>query len=453
MPLQITGPKGIAQEAQDQSGTCLHGFAYTPGSNCFLYLTQGATDGSLLPSAAPGLGNWTDVSGAETFIYWSPRFGATYAAGPNDVIRASVGRYVQPPATAYVEYRAAPMFGAADTVAVLNRFYDGIGFTAVHPIKPQDSTNYDASWEHNFNTNVAVKVSPFYRDTRNQILNIPVVPSMPTFETGYNFGAAHVKGVEFLLRDTRTTDGWSGAFSATYTDSKIRFTAPIGSTNFIDTMNSGISAYNAQYGTNYPLLDPNAYYSPSTFQGPSITSASYNVAWVINLNANYQIHGWNIAPTFNYQSGNPYGDPLLFPDSHCPPAPTAPFPGCIPNPLNLTPLAFGPDPYTNTFDAPGSLKGPWWLTMNLALSHDIAHNVKASVLYTNVFTVVGNHGYSWELPSSLQVLAYADGTFYSNNPIGGFAGRPQYFGETYYPYTPYSINPYHQLVFSVSTKI
>jgi hypothetical protein len=453
MPLQITGSNGIAELAQDQSGTCLHGFAYAPGSNCFLYLTQGASDGSLAASAAPGLGNWKNVSGAETFIYWSPRFGATYSASLRDVIRASVGRYVQPPATAYVEYIAAPQFGPADTVAVLNNFYDGIGFTAVHPILPQDSTNYDASWEHDFNNSMAMKVSPFYRNTRNQILNIPVVPTMPTFETGYNFGAARISGVEFLLRDYRTTDGWSGTLAATYTNSKIRFTAPLGATNFIDTMNASISAYNMQYGTKYSLLDPNGFYAPSLFQGPSITSASYDVAWVLNLNANYQIHGWSIAPTFNYQSGNPYGDPLLFPDAHCPPAPAPAFNGCIPNPGNLPLLTYGPDPYTNTFDAPGALKGPWWLTMNIAVSHDLARNIKASVLYTNVFTVVGNHGYPWELSAGNQVLSYADGPFYSNNPIGGFANRSQYFGETYYPYQPESINPYHQLIFSVSTKI
>jgi outer membrane receptor protein involved in Fe transport len=456
MPLQITGPNGIAQLAQDQSGTCLHGFAYAPGSNCFLWLTQGASDGSLVPSAAPGLGNWTDVSGSETFIYWSPRFGMTYAASPRDVIRASVGRYVQPPATAYVQYIAAPQFGPADTVSVLNDFYDGIGFTAVHPIRPQDSTNYDASWEHSINSTLAMKITPYYRNTRNQILNIPVNPLMPTFETGYNFGAAKISGVEFLLRDFRATDGWSGTLAATYTDSKIRFTAPIGGANFIDTMNVGISAYNTQYGTNYALLDPNGLYSPSGFQGPGITSASYNVAWVLNLNANYQIHGWSFAPTFNFQSGNPYGDPLLFPDTHCPSTAqqangASLFPGCLPNPGDVDTLTYGPDPYTKTFDAPGSLKGPWWLTMNIAVSHDIARNVKASMLYTNVFTVVGNHGYPWELPGSNQVVSYEDGTFYSNNPIGSF--RPEYVGESIYPYQPESLNPYHQLIFSISTKI
>jgi len=458
MPLQITGPNGIAQQGQDQYGTCLNGFAYAPGSNCFLYLTQGVTDGVLSAADAPGAGNWTNVSGAESFIYWSPRFGMTYAASLNDVIRASVGRYVQSPATAYEEYRAAPMWGPAPTISILNRFYDGIGFTALHNIVPQDSTNYDASYEHDFNSSLAMKVSPFYRDTRNQILNIPVNPAMPTFETGYNFGAAHVSGAEFLLRDYRTSDGWSGTFAATYTNSKIRFTAPIGGHNFIDTMNSGIMAYNSAYGTNYPLLNPNGYYSPSTFQGPAITSASYDVAWVVNLNANYQIHGWSIAPTFNYQSGNPYGDPLLFPDAHCPslaqqgPPTNAPvLPGCLPNPTDVNTVAYGPDPYTKTFDAPGSLKGPWWLTMNIAVSHDVMKNVKASILYTNVFTVVGNHGYPWELPSSLQVVSYGDGTFYANNNIGGL--RPQYVGDSYYPYQPESINPYHQLVFSLSTKI
>ncbi len=455
MPLQITGPNGIAEQAQNQFGTCLHGYAYAPGENCYIFLNAGLPtsmggDGTFGASAAPGAGNWTNVSGSETFIYWSPRLGATYSASSRDVYRVSVGRYVQAPATAYEEYRAAPQWGPADTVTILNRFYDGIGFTALHNIQPQDSTNYDASWEHSFNGALAMKVSPFYRNTRNQILNIPVNPAQPTFETGYNFGAARISGAEFLLRDSRPGDGWSGTLAATYTDSKIRFTAPIGGANFIDTMNNSITAYNMQYGTNYATLDPNGFYSPSLFQAPGATGPSYNVAWVVNLNATYQTHGWTISPTFNYQSGNPYGDPLNFPDAHCTSAAVT-FPGCIPNPGSLTPLTYGPDPYTKTFDAPGSLKGPSWLTMNLALSHDIAHNIKASVLFTNVFTVVHNQGYPWELAPANQVVSYEDNTFYGNNPIGAL--RTQYIGDSYYGYAPSSINPYHQLVFSVSTKI
>ena len=443
MPLQISGPNGIAELAQNQSGTCLHGYAYAPGEICNTFLNFSGPpssvscptcvgDGTFGASALPGAGNWSNVSGNLTYQFFSPRFGVTYAAGPNDVIRFAVGRYVQPPATAYEEYIAAPQWGATATVAVLNNFYDGLGFTAVHNVQPQDSTNYDASYEHDFANAFSVKVSPYFRVTRGQILNLPVNPLQPTFETGYNFGAARVSGVEFLMRDSHQGDGWSGTLAATYTDSKIRFEAPLGGANFIDTINKQITDYNTFYSTNYPLFDPNGYYKPSLFESPGNTGSSYDVAWVVNLNTTYTTHGWDVSPTFNYQSGNPYGDPLLFPDPNG----------------NVT---YGPDPYTKKFDGLGSFNGPWWLTMNLAIAHDVAKNIKASILYTNIFTVIGNRGYPWEYPTSKQVVSYEDNFFYSNAPFGAF--NPVYVGESYYPYGPGSINPYHQLVFSVSTKI
>ncbi|MBV8172075.1 MAG: TonB-dependent receptor [Candidatus Eremiobacteraeota bacterium] len=438
MPLQITGPNGVAELAQNQSGTCLHGYAYAPTEPCAIFLnasgpTASGGDGTFGASALPGAGNWTNVSGSLNYTYFSPRLGITYTASATDVIRASVGRYVQPPATAYEEYIGAPQWGATDTVAVLNNFYDGLGFTAVHNVQPQDSTNYDASYEHDFKNGMSMKVSPFYRVTRGQILNLPVNPLQPTFETGYNFGAAKISGFEFLAADNHQGDGWNGTLSATYTNSKIRFEAPIGGSNFIDTVNQQITNYNNFYGTNYALFDPNGYYPPSLFMSPGNTGASYDVAWVLNLNATYQHQGWEISPTFNYQSGNPYGDPLNFPDPNG----------------NVT---FGPDPYTHQFDSLGAFKGPWWLTMNLAVSRDITHNVKASLLYTNVFTIVGNHGYVWEVPSSKQVVSYGDNFFYTNG--GSFAGvNPAYTGDSYYPYAPESINPYHQLIFSISTRI
>ncbi len=460
-PLQITGPNGIAEQSQNIAGNCLHGYAYGPTEPCFAYLN------SLGGTAVPGAGHWTNVSGDLNFNEFSPRFGATYTASPRDVLRFSVGRYVEPPATAYEEYIGAPFFGPQDTVSVLNNFYDGLGFTAVHNVQPQDSTNYDFSLEHQFDQGWSAKITPYARDTRGQILSLPVVPSNPTFVTGYNFGAARIYGSEFLLRkDRQSADGMSAVLAATYTDSKIRYERALGGQNFIDVINTTIANYNTQYGTHYALLDPNGYYSPSLTQSPGATTPSYDVRFTVNLNLDYHIGGWDFTPTFNYQSGNPYGDALNFPDVHCygvsnPNAPTVPTPGCIPQPAGgemNAPLANGPDPYTHTFDAPGSLIGPSWLTMNIGASHDIAQNIKASMLVTNVFTLVHNHGYPWEYPTSAQVLAYGDNTFYGS-PLGysGLTGYTTsslgYLGDNYYPYAPQSLNNAPEFVFSISTKL
>jgi hypothetical protein len=482
MPLQITGPGGLAEQGQNRYGYCLHGYAYAPSEPCYGYLqalqASNQASGLGLFDVAPGAAPWQNVSGAQDWTYMSPRFGLTYTLDPQQVLRASVGRYVQQPETFGNEYIGAPWFGANATISILNRFYDPLGFTAVHNLVPQDSTNYDLSFEQDLGAGVSFKVSPYFRITRGQILSIPVNPLQPTFVTGYNFGAARIYGSEFLLNKARTgANGLAATLAATFTNSKIRFERSLGARNYIDVINAQINAYNAYYQTHYPTFDPNGYYSPSLTQSPGGTTASYDVPWVVNLNLDEEISGWHIRPTFNFQSGNPYGDPQDFLDAHClvPGPPTLAagnYPGCTPLPATCVvsgvptspcpgPLnggsAVGPDPYTGTFDGLGSLKGPSWLTMNLALSRNIGKNTVASFLWTNVFTVVNNHGYPWELPPQDQVLSYGDNSFYSF-PLGldgdtGLANEPLYYGDNYYPYSPESLMPMREFTFSLSTKV
>ena len=439
MPLQITGPNGLAELAQNENGVCLHGFAYAAGEPCFGYDTNYATQGGSSVDL-PGHTNWTNVSGDLNYNEFSPRFGFTYAASTRDVIRFSVGRYVEAPNSAFIEYESPAVWGPGNTVRALNRYLDGLGFTAVHNIQPEDSTNYDLSFEHDFAAGLSAKLTPFYRNTRGQILSLPVNPAQPNFVTGYNYGAARIYGSEFLIRKNRTGDeGLSGTFAATYTQSKIRFTKGATGQSFIDVFNTEISAYNAAHGTSYALLDPNGYYYPSFTQAPLVATPSYVVPFVFNLTLDERTHGFDFVPTFNYQSGAPYGDPALFPD-----------------PTGLAPI--GPDPYTHTFDAPGSLKGPSWVQMNMAIAHDLGHNSKATLLVTNVFTSIHNHGYPWELPTSDGVISYSDNLFYQNNPLGapaisGLPQNPAYFGDNYYPYAPYGTASARQFTFSLSTKL
>ncbi|MBV8164159.1 MAG: TonB-dependent receptor [Candidatus Eremiobacteraeota bacterium] len=496
MPLQITGPNGIAEQAQNQYGYCLHGYAYAPSEPCFGFLNtlQASVNPSRqlgLPLVAPGDAPWTNVSGSQDWYYLSPRLGLTYTMSPQQVLRASVGRYVQQPETFGNEYIGAPWFGAGATVSILNRFWDPLYFTAVHNLVPQDSTNYDVSFEQGFAQGWSAKITPFARVTRNQILSIPVNPLQPTFVTGYNFGSANIKGFEFLAsKATPAQNGLGMTFALTYTNSKIRFDQTIpGTSNVINVINginangqctgTGICGYNQYYGTNYPLEDPNALYSPSLALAPGGTGPSYDVAWVANLNFDEHVNGWDITPTFNYQSGNPYGDPQSYPDTHCPvpgpPTAAGNYSGCTPLPSGLPPGSKlcngnivagqcqapfggnGPDPYTGQFDQYGSLKGPWWLTMNLAVSHNVGQNTKASILWTNIFTVVHNQGYAWELPSKYQVLSYGDNSFFASTPLStsfnsGVPTEPQYFGDNYAAYAPSAIMPYKEFVFSLSFK-
>ncbi len=437
MPLQITGANGVAEKAQNQFGVCLAGYAYTAAEPCFGYLNALATsDGN--PGFRPGAAPWQDVSGSLLFHEWSPRGGITYTSDPNNVFRISAGRFVQPPNGAFEEYIANPIFGAGDTVSVLNRFYapSTLHFLAVHNILPEDSTNYDFSWEHGFGGGLSTKITPYYRDTRNQVVTIPVDPSNPTFVTGSNVGQARIQGVEFLLsKPVESQNGLGGTISATYTDTKLKFNRNAGGVSFIDVVNQQIAAYNAAHFTHFPMEDVNGYYSPSYSMAPTDFSASYDVRWVMGINLDWRVNGFDVSPTFNYQSGSPYGEPLLYPD----PSGKA---------------AFGPDPYTGQFDQIGSLKGPSSWTMNLGVSHDLGKNVVGSVLWTNVFTAVHNQGYAWEYPTKDQVVSYADNIFYQVEPLGLDTGNATpYNGVNYFGYAPTGIQPYQSVVFSLSAKI
>ena len=310
MPLKITGPDGLAYLAEEVDGQCLDGFNYSPNDprivgptgnqNCFDLLTGGGANGQRVTGNAitgkdlPGAAAWANAGGTLAYFSLSPRFGLTWTAGARDVVRLSIGRYVQPPNSAYEQYRDNPQWGPGRTVRRLNQFYTGLNFYAVHNVLPEDSTNYDLSFEHEFNGGVSMKLTPYYRNTRNQVLNIPFNPQSPSFVTGDNFGNSRIKGAEFLLSKNVTAEnGIGGTLAATYTDTKIRFARAPGGTSFIDLVNgtglngqcvgSGICGYNQAYHTNYALLDPTAYYSPSFVMAPTATGPTYDVKWVVNL--------------------------------------------------------------------------------------------------------------------------------------------------------------------------
>jgi outer membrane receptor protein involved in Fe transport len=398
---------------------------------------------------------------------------------------------VQPPNSAFEQYTRNPRWGPGAGTSLLNSFMLGLGFGAYHDILPEDSTNYDLSLEHEFSGGLSTKITPFYRNTRNQILSIPFNPQSPSFVTGDNFGNARIKGAEFTLqRRIAGASGIGGILNATYTDTKIRFNVPRGgATSFINVINGtdangvcqggGICGYNAAYGVNYALLDPAGYYSPSFVMAPTSTGPSYDVRWNINFTPEIKEAGFDVFVPFSYSSGSPYGDALLFADPHCPytnaviggppvyaagHAPSAAT-GCMPAPVdgagNITHLYYGgngPDPYTRTFDGPGSLHGPSVWTLGVAVSHEIGHNIKASILGTNLLVGVNNHGYAWEQAKAQNNASYGDNSFYGAAPLGAFTNpgpnpAQGYYGNNYYPYASSGILPYRDWIFAVQAKV
>jgi hypothetical protein len=114
----------------------------------------------------------------------SPRIGATYTLNPDTVLRLTIGKYTQPTETAFEQYLDAS--GKRAALFDFAQFW-GLGFTNPgHDNPVQYSNNFDFSFEHRFhNSDTSVKISPFYRDTHNEIVSVVLGPN---FVSGVNVG-------------------------------------------------------------------------------------------------------------------------------------------------------------------------------------------------------------------------------------------------------------------------
>ena len=179
----------------------------------------------------------------QTFPEFQPRLGMTYSINPTTVVRASYGRYAQAPNSAYEQYNALQQ----NTPALLYGTYgfQKFGFTSPdHTVYPSVSNNYDLSLEKSFG-DTALKITPFYRSTQNQIQQF-FLNQQTDFVSGLNVGQQTSDGVEFELdKGNFGRNGLAAKLSFTYTNSYIRYTdLPNGST-IIDPINAGIKQYNA----------------------------------------------------------------------------------------------------------------------------------------------------------------------------------------------------------------
>ena len=281
---------------------------------------------------------------------FSPRIGGTYTMSPDDVFRFSVGKYTQPTETAFEQYLDASAKRAA--TFDFSQFW-GLGFhTPGHDNGVQYSWNYDFSLEHHFkNTDITAKVSPFYRDTRNQLETVVLGPG---FVGGVNVGHQHSMGVEVgVQKGDPTRDGWSGGLSYTYTKALVQYGSAVpGAENAIDNLNDYIKAFNGltQAGGGSPCYDTSTVPAtpvacPASFAGsPTIIQNPYfnmSQQGLLARDGWYQTYpneapnspfdqggssaiaphvfaGWlqfkhdrlSIAPNFQLNSGTYYGTPV-----------------------------------------------------------------------------------------------------------------------------------------------
>jgi hypothetical protein len=282
-----------------------------------------------------------------TLNYWEPRFSATYTVNPDTVIRASAGRFTQPPISASVQYTSL----SGDNRSLWNNM-ENLGFyTPFHPIPGISSAQYDLSWEqHLKGTDMSFKLSPFFTWVNNWQQQTFIGAG---FVTQVPVGVNRVRGAEFQFnKGDFTRNGLSGQLAFTYTDSKVNFqNVPLSTggtiTSTITTLNQVISAYNSltkagggspcYQGTNgvpcntksstaqgtilnpyynmpeQGLLSSGAWYNPySTAIAPSLNGAigSYISPIVSSLILNWRHDKLAITPSISFQTGGYYGSPL-----------------------------------------------------------------------------------------------------------------------------------------------
>jgi hypothetical protein len=420
-----------------------------------------------------------------------PRIGATYQVNALNVLRASYGRFVQPPETSAVQ---ATNVQAGTPSAP---FFQNFGFNSfVRPVIPEVSYNADFSWEHQVRgTDLSTRITPFYRRTQNEFATVLVDPktNFVAFVNGQNRVAS---GFEFALnKGDFNRDGWSGQLAYTYTYASNHYRVFSNGGSFVNGINAAIQNYNAytsfcgsqptdprcMSGAGTPvaapcyaggaadstcsmpgtvanpyfnkpvqgLLDPNAAYFPYN-QQPGFgtgTATSYLVPHVAALIVQYKHGPFKITPSLQFQGGSRYGSPVsvggVAPDT-CAAlagttaatdpryAGTGATAGAGYDASSCTGIVNIPNPLTGRFDGIGQWVQPNLLNANLQISYDINKRFTLQITGANLFaTCWGGSNVPWAIGGRLGCaynIAQSVGNFY--NP--GDAIQP----GNVYPYLP-----------------
>ncbi len=406
-----------------------------------------------------------------SFTAFQPRLSFTYALSRDTVLRGSYGRYAAPSPTSYQQYNVLQQ----NLPTFIGQFLP-YGFnTPFHQSRPSYSNNYDLSLEQQIpKTDVAFKLTPFYRATQDQLANIPI--GGQGVLDGLNVGRQRNYGVEFQIRKGEfDRNGFAGLLSYTFTRSRVRYSNfGGGSRNEIDNLNDTIRNYNAYtsacatqpnsalcgttstgvaaarcyaQGAGVPVPDPlcaagsvaNPYFSsaaqplldrkgeytpydllPSPFQGAN----GYETPNVATLVLNYKHNRFAFTPSMTFSSGSFYGSPLTYPgyDPLTCSATAAPASNAA-NTQSCGGYLFIPDKFTGKFDSFGDLREPSRLTLNAQFSYEASRKVKLTLAMTDLADLCFQRRYPWDngstcvyaqLPSNLLAPA---GNFVANPPV------------------------------------
>ena len=416
----------------------------------------------------------------EAYNEWEPRIGLTYTLNPQTVIRASYGRYAQAPNSAFEQYN----FLTPDAPALLRGFVAlGVGNTPAHAIRPSVANNYDFSFEHQFNRDTSVKLTPFIRKTQDQIQQF-YLDQKTNFVSGLNVGRQTSQGLEFEVdKGDFSRNGWAGRLTYTYTNSYINYTRQNG-LSVIDGFNTAIQQYDAFtrggggapcYTTGgapdpacaagsianpyynaptQPLMDPNAKYTPYDLFPGGVGSApviQYGAPHVATLLVQYKHGPLAITPALQFSGGVRYGVPLSNPGidpSSCAAGlggttandPRYPYgaPGGSPfDASQCGTIAAIPNIYTGRFDNIGAFAAPNNIQLHTQVSWDVNKRV---TLVGNFANIVNRCFGGTKVPFAInQACGYAPtyGAGSGPTPVGNVfnpGDNPQPFLRT--PYDP-----------------
>ena len=317
-------------------------------------VSSGVVAQKVLPISSGGLGlvsptdacpagyravNFQNVSSPVNYYQvWQPRISGTYTLNPDTVIRASYGKYVEPPNTAFEQYNALQE-NLPWLLGTTYNFY-AFGFTTPgHLVTPPVSYNTDLSLEHHFKgSEFSVKLTPFLRKTSGQIQNF-FLNQQTGFVSGFNVGHQTSEGFELQVNGGDfNRNGLAGQLSFAYTNSYVQYSDLPNGTTVVSPINAAIQQYNgftsachanaiAHGGTpTNPNCGPNSAtsapcFTAATTTGPgvpdatcaagSISSPYWNapIAATLNPTANYPTY--DIFPGGIGTSGAAFGSPYV----------------------------------------------------------------------------------------------------------------------------------------------
>jgi len=286
--------------------------------------------------------------------FTSPRIALTYQAGPDDVLRASYEHMGQFIGTAYAENFSDFAF---------NNTQSGCPPSCASPdytqFSPSTAKSYDLSWEHLYPNNVSMRITPYFHNNDDYVVEFQEFHGPTVFANG---AATHTKGVEFAL-NRAVPRGLSTYFSFTYDDTKSNVLAAQGPYfgSFASDTLANIKANN---------------FLPSTYSAP----------WSSDLALDWKGQDWEIDSNTLWTTGFPYGAGNAFYTLNAQGTPVIANGNSCTQTTNAGLVCLDP---RELHSFAQSLRGPAWFNENVSVSHAFGPG-RLGVTVTNVFNDITN---------------------------------------------------------------